>query len=212
VLRWVRSWLKILLSLLGLAPMLSGELRAERFLTTPEAQKLSFPQADRFEPRVVRFTPDQIKAIQQQAKLRVLNKGNRLWLAWRGTNLLGVLVADYVLGKHELIDYVVAVGPDGRILRVEVLEYRESHGGEIRGQNWREQFRGKTATAPFRLHDDIYNISGATISCRNVSEGVRRVLATFDLVVRPTLPRGSDGPDGLARAGGLPDSKRAARP
>ena len=81
------------------------------------------------------------------------------------------------LGKHEVIDYAVAIAPGGQLLQLEVLEYRESHGSEIRGAKWREQFKGKHAQSPLRLHDDIYNLSGATISCRHVTEGIKRVLA-----------------------------------
>lgn len=166
----------------------SAASRAERFLTVEEARKLCFAEADRFEARIIRFTDEQTKAIQSAVRQRVLNRGNRVWLAWRGTNLLGVLVVDHVLGKHEVIDYAVAIRPEGTVQRVEVLEYRESHGGQIRGTNWRDQFKGKTARSTLRLNDDIYNISGATISCRNVTDGVRRVLATYDLVIRPSLP------------------------
>ena len=185
---------------LFLALASTGGLRAERFLDIAEAQKICFPDADRFEARVIRFTPEQAKAVQQHSKVKVLNKGNRIWIAWRGRQVLGVLLADHVLGKHEVIDYVVGVNPSGQVLRVEILAYRESYGGEIRGARWREQFKGKSPSAPLRLNEDIYNISGATISCRNVSEGVRRVLATFEQVVRPALADVRGGDDGLQGA------------
>ena len=159
----------------------------ERFITVEQAQKLCFPAADRFEARIFKFTPEQTKSIQSMSRQRVLNKGNRAWLAWQGTNLAGVLVLDHVPGKHEVIEYAVAVSPQGAAQRVEILEYRESHGGEIRNAKWREQFAGKTTGSKLRLNDDIYNISGATISCRNVTDGVRRVLATFSVVVQPVL-------------------------
>jgi Na+-translocating ferredoxin:NAD+ oxidoreductase RnfG subunit len=161
--------------------------RAERYLTVAEAQKLCFPAADKFEEQTVRFTPDQKKAIEKQAGVKVKNLGNRLHVARQGTNVLGVLIVDHVLGKHEIIDYAVALTPAGAVAQVEILEYRESHGMEIRGEKWRQQFQGKTAAARLKLNDDIYNISGATISCRQVTEGVRRVLATYDLVLRPQL-------------------------
>jgi Na+-translocating ferredoxin:NAD+ oxidoreductase RnfG subunit len=160
---------------------------AERYLTVFEAQKLCFPQADRFEERLIRYTPDQSKVIEKKSGVKVRNLGNRIRIAWQGTHALGVLIVDQVLGKHQFIDYVVAVSPEGKVRQVEILEYRESYGAEIRGAKWRRQFNGKTAASKLRLNDDIYNVSGATISCRNVTEGVRRVLATFELVVRPQL-------------------------
>jgi Na+-translocating ferredoxin:NAD+ oxidoreductase RnfG subunit len=162
--------------------------QAERYLTSNEAKKLCFPQADRFEERVHQFTADQKKAIEKQSGQPVRLRGQRYWIAHQGTNVLGVLIADHVLGKHEIIDYAVALAPDGKVLQVEILEYRESHGYEIRGDKWREQFKGKTTKDKLRLNGDIYNISGATISCRSVTDGIKRVLATFELVLRPALP------------------------
>ncbi len=176
-------WLPVLLLLLS--PRASA--RAERFLTTEQAQKLCFPVADRLESRTFRFTAEQLRAIQSTSGQRVQAKGSRVRIAWQGTNLLGVLILDHVLGKHEVIDYAAALNPAGTVQRVEILEYRESHGGEIRSAKWREQFTGKTGRSRLRLNDDIHNISGATISCRSVTDGVRRVLATFAHVIQPAL-------------------------
>jgi len=172
---------------------------AEQYLTVDQARKLCFPTADAFEERVVKFTADQKKTVQKQSGEKVRNLGNRIHIAREGTNLLGVLVVDHVLGKHEIIDYAVAISPAGTVAQVEILEYRESYGMEIRGEKWREQFKGKASDAKLRLNDDIYNISGATISCRNVTEGVKRVLATYDVVLRPQLGLPERVPDQHAK-------------
>jgi Na+-translocating ferredoxin:NAD+ oxidoreductase RnfG subunit len=172
---------------LGVLSLVPAAARAERYLTIPEAQRLCFPQASQFDEKSFRLGRDQVERIEKKSKVKVRKASCRYWLAQRGTNLLGVLLFDQVLGKHELIDYAVAVSPDGRILQVEILEYREHYGDQIRQSKWRDQFTGKTGSARFRLNDDVYNISGATISCRNVTDGINRVLATYELVVRPQL-------------------------
>ena len=38
--------------------------------------------------------------------------------------------------------------------------------------------------APLRLDNDIQNISGATLSCKHISEGVRRVLALHEAALK----------------------------
>jgi hypothetical protein len=48
----------------------------------------------------------------------------------------------------------------------------------------RKQFAGKTAAAPLKLERDIRNISGATLSCRHIADGVKRVLATRDVALK----------------------------
>jgi electron transport complex protein RnfG len=162
-------------------------LRAERYLTVQEAQKLAFPKATRFEEQVLRFTREQARAIEKQSGVPVKSEGNKVTFAYEDAQLLGVLFVDHVLGKHEIIDYTVAISPEGKVLGIEILEYRESHGYEIRNPRWRKQFVGKEKNSPLRLNKDIYNISGATMSCRHVTDGTKRVLATFDLLCRPQL-------------------------
>jgi Na+-translocating ferredoxin:NAD+ oxidoreductase RnfG subunit len=164
--------------------------RAERYLTIAEAQKLCFPTGDRFVENVLKFSKEDLAAIQKKVGGRVPNDGNRIFYAYSGNNLLGVMFIDHVLGKHEIIDYAVAVTPDGKVRQVEILEYRESYGFEIRTPKWRRQFVGKSSGSPLRLNGDIYNISGATMSCRHVTQGIKRVLATFDLLCRPQLAAG----------------------
>ena len=95
----------------------------------------------------------------------------------RGGGTLGYLYVDEVLGKQLYITYAVAIGPDGEVLGVEILEYRETHGYEVRNTRWLAQFAGKDAGSTLELDRDIRNISGATLSCRHVTQGVRRLLA-----------------------------------
>jgi Na+-transporting NADH:ubiquinone oxidoreductase subunit NqrC len=49
---------------------------------------------------------------------------------------------------------------------------------------WRQQFVGKTASDPVKLNQDIQNIGGATLSCKHLTDGVKRVLALYDLTLK----------------------------
>jgi len=93
-------------------------------------------------------------------------------------------VVDDVIGKFELISYAVGIGADGAVKQVEILSYRESHGHEIRLPAWRKQFVGKTSAAPVQVGEDIANISGATLSCKHVTDGVKRILSVLELARR----------------------------
>jgi len=75
-----------------------------------------------------------------------------------------------------LIDYTVAVGADGRVRRVDILNYRESYGGEVHDPSWLAQFVGKSSQNDVRVNGDIRNISGATLSSTHLAEGVKKVL------------------------------------
>ena len=68
----------------------------------------------------------------------------------------------------------------GAVKSIDVLAYRESHGDAIKLAAWRAQFTGKRATDPVKVDADIRNISGATLSCRHVTEGVHRLLQIYE--------------------------------
>jgi Na+-transporting NADH:ubiquinone oxidoreductase subunit NqrC len=68
---------------------------------------------------------------------------------------------------------------NGRVRRVEILQYRESYGGEVRDQSWLAQFVGKTSGSSLEVGRDIRNISGATLSSHHVTEGVKKILAIY---------------------------------
>ena len=88
------------------------------------------------------------------------------------------------MGKHDFIPFALALDPRGSVRGFEVLEYREAYGGQIRQPDWRQQFVGQGADKTLKLGKEIRNISGATLSCRHVTDGVTRLLATYSVVLR----------------------------
>jgi hypothetical protein len=152
---------------------------AARYLTVEQAQAAMFP-GERLTFAPLTLTAEQVKAVEKASGVGVRVKELRLWRAERG----GVFIVDEVLGKHEFITWALGLGSDGRVRQIEILEYRETYGDEVRLPKWRAQFYGKSYGAALKLDEDIKNISGATLSCRHVTDGVRRLLATHALVLR----------------------------
>lgn len=157
---------------------------AVQYLSISAAQKLCFPDCDQFVAAHIRFTAAQIQAIEAASGQKELLRGQEIWRAMNGKRLQGFFIVDYVIGKHLVIDYAVALSPEGTVKQIEILNYRESYGGEIRNPDWRKQFVGKTPRSQFALNNGIRNISGATLSSRHVTEGVKRVLATYEVCLR----------------------------
>lgn len=144
---------------------------AAQFMTVEQAQHAAFPAATDFVAVDVSSAPG-------------IDASTQAWQARAGGRTLGYFLFDRAIGKTREIDYSVAIGADGAVLSVEILEYRESHGGEVRLESWRRQFVGKRVSDPIELNSDIQNISGATLSCRHVTEGVKRLLAIHKSIAR----------------------------
>ena len=148
---------------------------AATYATADDVARRAFKSATAFADVLVTLPPEDATALAAPAgaphgALRTIE-------ARQGDAVLGRVIVDSVVGKFEQIDYAVALDASGKLLSVEILVYREGHGGEVRLPAWRNQFVGKTAGDPIRIGSDISNISGATLSCTHITDGVHRLVA-----------------------------------
>jgi hypothetical protein len=97
---------------------------------------------------------------------------------WRTSNG-GTFVVDKVIGKHEYITVAIGINANGTVKQIEIMEYNESYGYEVRDAAWRAQFVGKNAASPLQLNVDIKNISGATLSSKHITDAVKRILQKY---------------------------------
>ena len=158
-----------------------------QYFTVAEVQKALFPDASEFVHRPLTLSAEQRKLLTKGLPANSPSPGQGAWEARLDGKPLGFVVVDQVIGKHDLITYAVALDPEGNVKRVEIMEYREPYGYEVRNPRWLRQFAGKRHGAPLRLGRDIQNISGATLSSKHVIDGVRRLLATHALVLAPSV-------------------------
>jgi len=157
---------------------------AADYMSVDAAQRGFFSQAERFEEVVLALNPDQKQAVAQLAGPQPPHRSLRAWKAMRGNDVIGYVFVDEVLGRQDMITYAVAIDTAGKMTPIEVLSYRESHGGEIRGTAWRHQFDGRQGLDHLRFGTDIKNIAGATLSCEHVTQGVRWVTALWQVTLR----------------------------
>jgi FMN-binding domain len=158
---------------------------AADYLSVDAAQKAIFPQADAFQEVLVPRTPEQMQALLARAGPQPPHGTLRIWSAMRGGVLMGHVFVDEVIGRQNLITYALGIDTDGTLRDLEILAYRESHGGEIRNAAWRAQFTHRDALEQLRFRTDIKNISGATLSSEHVTQGVRWLLALWQSALRP---------------------------
>ncbi|MEZ0306523.1 MAG: FMN-binding protein [Ramlibacter sp.] len=147
------------------------------YFTAEQAQKQIFPDAQVFKPMLVKLSSAQRDQIKLMAGVRQRWEEQKVWRVEKDGKLAGWFVVDNVVGKHEFITYGVGITPDGHVVGVEVMSYRETKGDQVRDAVWRKHFVGKTLADPFKLDEDVPNISGATLSSRNMLDGVKRLLA-----------------------------------
>lgn len=158
--------------------LVGGSVFAAVFMEMPQAQKLLLPNADAFQALPLAMDEARSNAIAKASDTHIPKNFNpQIWRAVQHEKALGWVIADRVIGKYDLIDYAAGFDMDGTSLGMEILAYRESHGAEVRQTAWRKQFAGKKGPSAMRFADDIRNISGATLSCQHVTEGMQRLSA-----------------------------------
>jgi Na+-translocating ferredoxin:NAD+ oxidoreductase RnfG subunit len=150
---------------------------SQTYLTEDQALKELFP-GEKFTRKTIELSHDELGRIKKSSGEEVRNPSVVVWVGEKGD----VLIVDQALGKHEFITYVVGIASDHRVKGIEILEYRETYGGDVRKQPWRDQFVGKNSTSTLKLGKDITNISGATLSSAHITAGVKRILQTYETI------------------------------
>ena len=146
------------------------------YLTEEQALKILFPNAQKIHAEELRLTPEQKLRIQDRIGWKFPEESFRAFKAETDGTVDGYAVIQETIGKHRPITYIVGITPQGKVFDVEILVYRESKGSEVRRKRFNAQYEGKTAQDPISINKDIINITGATMSVRSVSAGVKRAL------------------------------------
>ncbi len=159
---------------------------AGTFFTTPQVLKEFFPKSQRVTYRKVKLGPAELAAVQGRLGYKPAKPEYVVFVATTGEHVDGYAVIDEELGQHEQITFAVKLSPEGVVERQEVMVYREKYGEEITDARFRRQFQGKTAKDPVRAGVDIDVVTGATISSRSMTIGVRRALVLLDeFILKP---------------------------
>ena len=153
---------------------------AEVYLTEEEALKLMFPKSERVKKDLLRLPSERKTAIEERIGWKFPEEAFEVYVGETGTQVDGYALVQNTIGKHKPMTYMVGVDSHGRVSNVELLVFREARGSEVRTKRFNVQYEGKTVLDPVRINKDIINISGATMSVRSMSAGIKRALVLVD--------------------------------
>jgi hypothetical protein len=165
---------------------------AEVFMTEDEAVKIMFPKSERIRKTVIRLSQEKKDAIEQRIGWKFPEESFDVHIGETGGKIDGYAMVHNTIGKHKHMTYMVGVDSRGACTDVELLVFRESRGSDVGRKRFNAQYEGKTVFDPIRINKDIINISGATMSVRSISAGVKRVLVLVDEFYLKPAGLGSD--------------------
>jgi len=139
---------------------------------------------------ILKNFPDSIKILTYKLKLdknlkldsekfarqRFLGKFIYFYEIKENEQIIGYAILDNVKGKVKPITFLSIFNIDYSVKSVEIIKYREQHGGAIQHRDWLNQFNRKNVDSGLELNSDIDGITGATISVKAVLKGVKRLL------------------------------------
>lgn len=170
----------LVILLVSCAPLLAEEFDPEVYLTEDQALAWAFPKAQTVE-REDNILSSEIKA-RAEKRLGWKIDENRLtvFLGKKEGKTANYAVITEEIGMVKPISFIVKVNPEGKVEDVAVMVYRESRGGEVRRRRFLYQYKGKKAQSPLRINRDIIGITGATLSVRGISAGIKKVLVLLE--------------------------------
>ncbi len=165
---------------------------AEVFLTEENAVKLMFPKSEHIKKELLRIPTDKKMTIEERIGWKFPEDAFDVYIGETGTQVDGYALVQHTIGKHKPMTYMVGVDARGHVSNVELLVFREARGSEVRTKRFNVQYEGKTVLDPVRINKDIINISGATMSVRSMTAGIKRVLVLIDEFYLKPAGLGSD--------------------
>ena len=167
-------------------------MMAEVFMTEEDGVKIMLPKSERVRKDTIKLSPEKKAQIEERIGWKFPEESFEVYIGETGTQIDGYALVQNTIGKHKPMTYMVGVDGKGRVSDVELLVFRESRGSEIRQKRFNTQYEGKTVLDPVRINKDIINISGATMSVRSMSAGIKRVLVLVDEFYLKPAGLGSD--------------------
>jgi len=155
------------------------------YLKPDEALKLIFKDSQ----EVIKEDHPINDSIQQKAKSlnnsELPKKSYSFYLGKTNGKVDGYALIDEQLGKALPITFITKLNTQGQVEQVEIMVYRESHGGEVASKRFLNQFKDKRLNDELRLHGTITHVTGATISSQALVIGVKRALTLWQIFYGP---------------------------
>jgi Na+-translocating ferredoxin:NAD+ oxidoreductase RnfG subunit len=166
--------------------LLASGARGEVFASANEALAAAFPGA-RIEKRAELLNDTQVLAVEQRAQAKLESHIATLHTAWQGDHVLGYAFIDVHQVRTLPEALLVVISPEGRVRQTRMLAFHEPKD-YLPPARWLKQFEQRGLTRELRVGGTVHGIAGATLSTRAVTNGVRRALALYEVLVRTPPP------------------------
>ncbi|OGR89323.1 MAG: hypothetical protein A2992_02775 [Elusimicrobia bacterium RIFCSPLOWO2_01_FULL_59_12] len=156
---------------------------ARVFLSQEEALKKAFPDANVIKRKTLFLDDRQVEKIEAAARARMTSRVITYYQAWEGGRITGTAYFDTQIVRTMPMTFMALVKPDGTLGLVEILSFYEPQDYLPRPA-WLRVFAGKALDDKLRLRWEIPSVTGSSLTCQAMTDGVRRLLAVHRVAVK----------------------------
>ena len=158
---------------------------AKVFTSQNQALADAFPDATRIERDTHVLKGEEVERIEALCRVELESKIIVLHSAYKEEELLGYAQIDVHIVRTQPEAFLIVLTPKGVVRSVRVLAFHEPLD-YLPTDRWYGQFAGKTGEDRLRIGGDVHGVVGATLSARAATEGVRRMLAYWEVLLKPS--------------------------
>jgi len=161
-------------------------------MTRTQALKRAFPDAKSFLERRHVLAKKEKALLEKKLQRKLAERGYLCWLALDAKDRpLGFVVMTAEVGRTEPFFLMLALDCKGSLRHIDVLEYREPRGSEVRHQTFLRRFRGVDRQNVVRKLRRMPVIPGATLSCHAVNRAVKKALVLHEIYLQQSHEKGA---------------------
>lgn len=152
------------------------------YYSKDEAFELAFGSGVAVDSVPVFLTDEQVAEVERLARVKVDSKLFTFYVGKRGDRVLGYAAIDSHVVRTQQETLLVVLSPKGELTRLEVLAFHEPPEYQS-APRWLEQLY-KRSLSELHLSHNIDGVAGATLTSRAVLDGVRKVMAIYQLALK----------------------------
>ena len=167
---------------------------AKVFASQKQALAEAFPDATRIDRKTHILKTEEMERIQDLVHQEIESRLVVFHTAYQNDRVLGYAHIDVHVVRTQPEAFLIVLDPDGQVRSVRILAFHEPLD-YLPTDGWYAQFAGKTREDRLRIGYDVHGVVGATLSARAAADGVRRMLAFWEVLLRPEASNAPDAPD-----------------
>ncbi len=156
---------------------------AKVFASQNQALADAFPDASRIERKTMLVRKKDAAKIKAITRAELESKIVVIHTAYKEEEVLGYAHIDVHNVRTKPEAFMIVLKPDGSVRSVRILAFHEPLD-YLPTDRWYQQFAGKSRKDALRVGRDVHGVVGATLSARAAADGVRRMLAYWEVLLK----------------------------